>query len=157
VPGFIGTCLPESGIDLRNDCSSASCTTTCQAGDCRPARGGDQCAPSLCVDGTTAQGPSICSAAGSACAPSTGTLDCKPYVCALGACLTSCVDSSQCAAGSVCDVGSQHCVVAPEESTGGCTYGARAADRSFGSGAGMAALALLGLLGSRRPRTRSAR
>jgi hypothetical protein len=148
VPGFIGKCLPESGIDLRNDCNSASCTSSCQAGDCRPARAGDQCAPSLCVDETTAQGPSTCSAAGSACTASTGTLDCKPYVCALGACLTSCVDSSQCAAGSVCDTASQHCVVAPEESTGGCTYGAS------GGSSGVVALALLAVLEARRRRAR---
>jgi len=150
IPGYVGKCVAESGIDLRGDCSAASCTTTCQAGECRPVRAGDQCAPSLCVDTHTAQGPSTCSAAGAACTATTGTLDCSPYICALGTCLTACIDSTQCASGTVCDTTQQRCVTAPTENSGGCAIVAPGAPHMEGYAWTVTALALFALVRRRR-------
>jgi hypothetical protein len=150
IPGYVGKCVAESGIDLRNDCNAASCTTTCQAGECRPVRAGDQCAPSLCVDNHTAQGPSTCNAAGAACSAVTGTLDCSPHICALGTCLTACIDSTQCAGGTVCDTTAQRCVSAPTEDAGGCAIGDPGAQHLQACAWIVTALALFGLVRRRR-------
>jgi hypothetical protein len=161
VPGFVGTCLAESGIDLRNDCAAASCSTVCQAGACRPVRAGDQCAPSACVDTHTAQGPSVCSEAGAACAPSSATADCAPFVCEIGACLTSCNDSTQCVAGFTCDPAQGKCVKLTDNTSGGCALADVGAESDGGARATSLVVGTLGvaaaLIARRRKRARATR
>ncbi len=79
VPGLVGTCTAEPGLDLRKECDAARCSTTCGSGACRPIRAGDQCAPSVCTGPSTLKGPSTCSGAGASCDTAAAVYECAPY------------------------------------------------------------------------------
>ncbi|MBK7395263.1 MAG: hypothetical protein IPJ34_02900 [Myxococcales bacterium] len=120
VPGLVGTCTAEPGLDLRKECDAARCSTTCGSGACRPIRAGDQCAPSVCTGPSTLKGPSTCSGAGASCDTAAAVYECAPYACALGACLSSCGKSDECAAGFACDTATGRCETQVAATDGGC-------------------------------------
>ncbi|MFI5297668.1 MAG: hypothetical protein ACHREM_06170 [Polyangiales bacterium] len=124
LPATPGTCaFVDVGTDPNGSCGEpGNCSQTCGVGGaCIATNGGNQCAPSTCSGPTTLSGAGYCTSAGSACGAATATFDCSPYTCAaaLGACLQSCNDSSQCASGFTCDTSTSKCVVAPSSSNGG--------------------------------------
>lgn len=159
LPGKIGTCVQEPlGVDLRGECGAAlACTGTCGAsGQCIGAVPGSQCAAPRCVSATSGVGAATCSAFGARC-PVDGAIpfDCGAYACepALGACLSSCTATTDCAGGYLCDTDKHTCVEpAPASASGGCAVGGERGPRSRGASAGIegiegaiAALALLGI------------
>ncbi len=159
LPSSPGHCALEPiGVDLRHECGPAlSCVGTCGAeGKCAVAQKGTTCAPSRCVTASTGLGPAACSAEGAKC-PTDDSIafDCAPYVCdqAVGACLTTCASSSDCANGTVCDTTTNVCVVPapPAPSNGGCSYGGGTPGGGGARyGAGMLAFLAISLFAARR-------
>jgi hypothetical protein len=163
LPGKIGTCAQEPlGVDLRGECGAAlACTGTCGAsGQCIGAVPGSQCAAPRCVSASAGVGAATCSAFGARCPTDDATrFDCGAYACepALGACLSSCTTTTDCAGGYLCDT-DQHACVQPAtaaSSSGGCTVGGVRAPR-VGGGlcVAIAALAVLGSIARRARRVR---
>jgi hypothetical protein len=108
LPSAPGKCSPEpAGVDLRGECGvQGGCTGTCNgAGRCVDATAGSQCRGARCVSATTGVGPAECRVSGGLCdLESVTPFDCAPYACApaLGACLTQCVSTDDCAGGYGC-------------------------------------------------------
>jgi hypothetical protein len=157
LPWAPGHCTLEPyGTDRKNACGmSGACVATCDGkGGCTSAAAGTECAIAKCVDGAKGVGPAVCAGAGAACNESARVeFDCTPFACepALAACRSTCIDSSQCAPGFVCDAPSRTCSPAPpSDDGGGCAMGGRPAVPSTGW---FFALALL-LGGRLRARTR---
>jgi hypothetical protein len=145
VPSSPGVCtLIPFGTDTKGACTSGTtCLKTCDgAGSCIDAQAGTQCAPSVCIDGSTVRAIGVCSAKGGTCSTPTITFDCSPYSCdgLLGGCKNACATSNDCASGFTCEIASRLCVATPPESDeGGCHYG-RPAGTSWWLFAGLAAL-----------------
>ncbi len=95
------------GLDPRNACAqdSDACKAdgTCDgAGQCRAfAEAGSPCGTPTCSDNDTKVTSLQCDGSG-ACMASTQTTDCAGFKCVEGQCLTTCVDSTQCAPGHFC-------------------------------------------------------
>ncbi len=156
LPSSPGHCALEPiGVDLRHECGPAlSCLGTCGAdGQCAVAQKGTTCAPSRCVSPSSGLGPAACSAEGAACPTGDSiSFDCGPYACdpLIGACLTTCQSSADCANGSICDTTTNICTQPPPSSgSGGCSYGASGRDRTR-SGAGLLAFVAIALAAMRR-------
>lgn len=151
LPWAPGHCTLEPyGTDRKNACGmSGACVATCDGkGGCTSAAAGTECAIAKCIDGAKGVGPAVCAGKGAACNESARVeFDCTPFACepALAACRSTCIDSTQCAPGFLCDVGSRTCMPAPPSGDdGGCSFGRRPA--SFSAGFFLA----LALLVSRR-------
>lgn len=128
VPSAPGVCtLIPFGSDSKGACTSGTtCVKTCDgAGHCIDAQQGVQCAPSACLDHSTARGIGVCASQGGTCEASTATFDCAPYACdaLFGGCKTVCATTDDCAAGHSCDVTSKLCVASPSVADGGCGVG----------------------------------
>jgi hypothetical protein len=123
--------MPQpKGFDINSECGAAgTCTGTCNGkGACISGQVGQQCEARKCTDLSHGLGPATCSGAGSKC-PAAIPFDCGRYVCepAFGLCRETCRDSSDCAAGNVCDTGSSKCQPADAGGGGdsGCAMGLR--------------------------------
>jgi hypothetical protein len=126
--GLDGDCGPvKAGTDPDDDCA-ADAPGSCQkdgmcdgAGACRLYVSGVSCGASQCV-GNKATGQ-ICNGLG-ACGNDPAGADCAPYLCAAGACPSSCVSDLQCTPGSFCDTG----LCAPKRASGAaCTAASQCA------------------------------
>jgi len=101
------------------DPTTSACRTTCAtSGDCAT---GNVCSKGACV---TRAG--TCSSDGLSLVDVKGTASsCAPFVCRDDACLTSCTTTSDCATGTVCNVGTGLCEAIPDPGTSpedsGCT------------------------------------
>jgi hypothetical protein len=162
LPTAPGKCtVVPVGTDPRGSCGNpGNCAATCGVGGvCVPTNGGSQCAPAKCTSPTLGIAASYCSGgAASTCPVATTAFDCTPYLCepAFGACRGQCADSTQCAAGFICETTSGKCVAAPPGDAGGDGGGcAVEAGRGAGEGGGIAiALLAWGGLVARRRRSR---
>jgi hypothetical protein len=130
--GSVGTCSnAPTGSNPRGLCpGSGPCKASCGgAGVCVYPGPSTACAPAGCTSATTLHLTSTCDGSGT-CADR-GTADCTPFACAGGACYTSCIDPSQCAAPNLCSGGScgvrradgQPCAAAGDCASGFCTDG----------------------------------
>ncbi|MGZ3447978.1 MAG: kelch repeat-containing protein [Polyangiales bacterium] len=157
--GSPGVCtLEPAGVDLKNECgASSSCTGTCgPLGECIGAGPGTMCERNACTGSSTGVGAAYCAGPGAPC-NNAGVVpfDCSPYACApaVGACLTICNSSNDCANGFLCDVASRQCVPLPAPTNGGgCTVGDASGRSGEGAFAFVAALALTSALGRARRR-----
>jgi len=109
VTGSVGVCSPEpAGQDARKICPAEPAASCGRAGGCNGQGAcalhapGTTCLPSACA-GNTAQAASACDGLGTCVAG--GSTACGDYLCAGGACPTSCTSSAQCATGSACGDG----------------------------------------------------
>jgi hypothetical protein len=108
VSGLAGLCspVPAGEMEPHNGCpASPPCgyNGTCNgAGACRYAAAGASCGTASC-SGSTFLPVGMCDGAGS-CAQM--TMSCAPYVCAAGACGTTCAANTDCTSGFVCMAGS---------------------------------------------------
>jgi hypothetical protein len=107
LAGSVGSCKPVPlGQDPRKQCLAEAPTTCGRAGGCNGAGAcrlhpaNTICGPGSCA-GTTETPARSCDGLG-VCRPPGAPRDCNPYLCGLGACLTSCIDSSGCAPGFSC-------------------------------------------------------
>lgn len=130
-----GGCTKPTAVECKPfGCTESGCRTTCSAAsDCA---NGFSCADGKCIEaaGTT------CKADLTAAVTKEGKEQaCSPYLCKLstGACGESCVGSSDCSGGFVCN-GDRCEAPAPSDNGGGCNVG-------HASRASAAILALLGL------------
>lgn len=159
MPWSPGKCAPQpAGFDLKHRCGAAnSCSSTCgAAGTCVPARAGDQCAPSQCLDRSHGVGAAICAAQGASCDTSARiSFDCGAYACeaAFGACHDRCASSDECAGGYACDVTTGSCLtLAPSADGAGCSCADAGAGAGAGGVAGLGALSALAAVVARRRR-----
>jgi hypothetical protein len=109
VTGSEGTCTTiknDSPHGGRAACPGAgSCASLCDGTSgttCIYPGSLTTCGSASCTDGTEVSAPA-CNGAG-VCLPS-DSKSCAPYVCGPSACVTSCTDATQCAAGFECDSG----------------------------------------------------
>jgi MYXO-CTERM domain-containing protein len=123
--GVDGACGPvAAGSDPHSNCEDlgpSQCLRNgrCDgAGQCANYAAGTECGATDCVDDKITQ--HRCGAA--TCQPTTLT-DCRPYKCSAAQCLTSCIDSNDCAPGHVCETGSKTCKAKSADGTK-CTDGA---------------------------------
>jgi hypothetical protein len=92
-------CAQESPCGLDGECDGA--------GACGHWDSGTVCTAAYC-DGSTLHDADTCDTS-HACVDG-GTQDCTPYTCESAACLTSCIDNTDCAAGYTCDATSSSCL-----------------------------------------------
>lgn len=105
VPGSLGACIPATaGTDPNGVCSSDSCHDgACDGtGGCKVLVG-TTCASSVCKPTGIDAGRFACTAAGTCTETVTG---CMGYVCAAGACKTTCTGPSDCDGTHRCSAGS---------------------------------------------------
>jgi hypothetical protein len=107
--GARGTCFDGAG----DVCKALTCDGTKDRLKCVAFAKGPEstCGGTSCVDTTTELEAPRCDGAG-ACKMGTSTHPCGGYVCASGACKTSCASASDCASGYVCNGGK--CEPAPQ-------------------------------------------
>jgi hypothetical protein len=156
LPSAPGKCSPEpAGVDLRGECGvQGGCTGTCNgAGRCVDATAGSQCRSARCVSATAGVGPAECLVTGGLCdLERVAPFDCHPYACApaIGACLTVCVSTDDCAGGYSCQSGKCELPDAPPASD--CGTGPAPARGVLPA---TLAIAVLGLATRWRRRTRA--
>jgi hypothetical protein len=132
--GADGTCgLAKAGMDPHADCAdegTAACNYdgTCDGlGACKKYSAGTACGPTSCTANT--QTGYACNGTGSCLAGA--SVECTPYACAAGVCLTSCAGGTDCAmaffcAGGTCVAQSKNgisCATADECLSGHCVDG----------------------------------
>ena len=107
LAGSIGTCTSyDPGTDPKSQCADQGPTGCGQDGNCdgfgacRRYAGGTECAPSRCAATATFQPTATCNGTGTCNVPA--TVDCSPYRCGSGACLTTCGTSLDCIGGYDC-------------------------------------------------------
>ncbi len=125
----------ESGFCVDGVCCATACAGGCERCDTSGARG--TCAAvsgaiNHCAAGDTCiQGACVPSAGTTCSADRLGVVDkdgnatsCAPFVCdhSVGACLTQCTTSVECAPGTLCDVATKQCAAPPAAADdGGCS------------------------------------
>lgn len=152
-----GTCVPTKTTCPGGFACGATgaCNTACTtSADCVT---GHVCKSSTCV----AMVASVCSSDGTKVVDGQGhETDCAPYLCAKGACLTSCTTAAQCAPPSVCS-SSHVCTTAAAAGSGGSSGSGSSGGCAIGDGEGTSApfawgLALVAADVARRMRARRA-